>query len=203
MTENEAKTVLNRDLQIQIKNKALPDGIEATQIAINALEDIQKYRLIERELKENYHANVDIPLLMQHFIETIFKGEKHDGFCILTNEDAAQWDQYRAIGTPEECRKSVEICKAMIERGIEPENVEAYIAFEDACVKKGFTIKGLLEAGEKQTIKDPIRLGKCTCPSCGTYNETWKKRRNTVASDIVYCWHCGQAVEIFREDNNV
>ena len=108
--------------------------------------------------------------------------------------------QYRAIGTLEECRKSVEICKAMIERGIEPENVEAYIAFEDACVKKGFTIKGLLEAGEKQTIKAPIRLGKCTCPSCGTYNETWKKRRNTVASDIVYCRHCGQAVEVFRED---
>lgn len=54
-------------------------------------------------------------------------------------------------------------------------------------------------AMEKQKEKNPIRLDKCTCPSCGTYNEVWKKRRNTLPSDIVYCWHCGQAVEIFRE----
>lgn len=67
--------------------------------------------------------------------------------------------QYRAIGTPEECRAAM----------------------------------------EKQKKKNPIRLDKCTCPSCGTYNEVWKKRRNTLPSDVVYCWHCGQAVEIFRE----
>lgn len=68
--------------------------------------------------------------------------------------------KYRAIGTPEECRAAM----------------------------------------EKQKEKNPIRLDKCTCPSCGTYNEVWKKRRNTLPSDVVHCWHCGQAVEIFRED---
>lgn len=49
---------------------------------------------------------------------------------------------------------------------------------------------------EKQKEKNPIRLDKCTCPSCGTYNEVWKKRRNTLPSDIVYCWHCGQAISV-------
>ena len=39
--------------------------------------------------------------------------------------------QYRAIGTPEECRAAV----------------------------------------EKQKKKNPIHNDKCTCPSCGTYNE--------------------------------
>lgn len=53
-------------------------------------------------------------------------------------------------------------------------------------------------AMKKQTAKKPIRNDKCTCPSCGTHNEVFKKRRNTVAHDIVYCWHCGQAVEIDR-----
>lgn len=66
--------------------------------------------------------------------------------------------QYRAIGTPDECRVAV----------------------------------------EKQKEKKPIRNDKCTCQSCGTHNEVFKKRRNTVAHDIVYCWHCGQAVEIDR-----
>lgn len=61
------------------------------------------------------------------------------------------------------------------------------------------TVEECRAAVEKQKEKNPIRLDKCTCPSCGTYNEVWKKRRNTLPSDVVYCWHCGQAVEIFRE----
>ena len=68
--------------------------------------------------------------------------------------------KYRAIGTPDECRAAV----------------------------------------EKQRAKKPIRNDKCTCPSCGTHNEIIRKRRNTVYSDIVYCWHCGQALKIYRSD---
>ena len=45
---------------------------------------------------------------MHHFIETVFEGEKHEGFCLLTNEDAKVWEEYKAIGTPEECRTAVE-----------------------------------------------------------------------------------------------
>lgn len=107
MKENEAKKALERDLQIQIENGALPDGIEALTVAIKVLEEVQ---------------------------------------------------QYRQIGTVEECRAAV----------------------------------------NKRAVMKPIRMDKCTCPSCGTHNEVWKKRRNTLPSDIVYCWHCGQAVEIFR-----
>ena len=39
--------------------------------------------------------------------------------------------QYHQIGTMEECRKSVEICKSMIGRNITPENMEEYMKFED------------------------------------------------------------------------
>ena len=80
------------------------------------------------------------------------------GKCLVNALEEVR--QYRAIGTPEECRAEV----------------------------------------EKQTAKKPIRNDKCTCPSCGTHNEVFKKRRNTVYSDIVYCWHCGQALKIFRSD---
>lgn len=82
--------------------------IESCEVAVQALEAVQKYREIEKELKERYHANVDIPLLMHHFIETVFEGEKHEGFCLLTNEDRDAWDAYRAIGTVEECRAAME-----------------------------------------------------------------------------------------------
>lgn len=112
MTENEAIEVL-KDFGKQVSVKAdgayqSTIGEKACDIAIKALKEIQKYRKIEKDLKENYHANVDIPLLMKHFIETVFKGEKHEGFCILTNEDKEAWEEYKAIGTPEECRAAME-----------------------------------------------------------------------------------------------
>lgn len=82
--------------------------------------------------------------------------------CAEKHIQLAEWleelKQYRAIGTPEECRAAV----------------------------------------EKTKEKEPI-IDKCTCPSCGTYNEVVKERRNTVVRDTVYCWHCGQALSCKRD----
>ena len=44
MTESEAIKILQRDLEIQLENRALPDGIEAIQIAIQALEKQKKIK---------------------------------------------------------------------------------------------------------------------------------------------------------------
>ena len=64
--------------------------------------------------------------------------------------------QYRAIGTVEECRAAVEIIRYMIQEGIEPEVLEAYVWFEDELAKKGFTVKSVMEAREKQTAAKPL-----------------------------------------------
>lgn len=193
MTKNEAIEKLN------MLNDALneqrfdaDESSEALQIAIEALEEVQQYREIEKELKEHYHANVDMSLLMQHFMDIVFKGNKHEGFVLLTNEDAKLWEEYKVIGTPEECRKSVSICKAMIERKLTPENMEEYMKFEDECVKRGFTFSSLLEAREKQVVKAPIikfkngefAQKKCTC--CGNI---------IMPFDGKYCNTCGQRLE--------
>lgn len=60
------------------------------------------------------------------------------------------------------------------------------------------TIEEFKALKERDVPKKPIRIDECTCPSCGTHNEIIKKRRNTVAFDTVYCWHCGQAIEVKR-----
>lgn len=62
------------------------------------------------------------------------------------------------------------------------------------------TVDECKEATEKQKAKKPIRNDLCTCPECGTHNEIIKKRRNTVDYDIVYCWHCGQAIEVSTDE---
>lgn len=57
--------------------------------------------------------------------------------------------QYRAIGKVSTCQNAVEICRAMIDRGIEPDNIKEYIAFEDNLVQKGYDLKRLLEMMEE------------------------------------------------------
>lgn len=118
--------------------------------------------------------------------------------------------RYREIGTPEECQKSVGICKSMIERNITPENMEEYMKFEDECVKRGFTFDSLLEAREKQTAKKVIRreatdedtenelrdfitrIGMIfQCPSCGSY---------IVVNEMKNCWDCGQKLDWSDEE---
>lgn len=101
--------------------------------------------------------------------------------------------QYRAIGTPEECRKSVDIYKAMAERRLSLENIENYMKFEDECVKRGFTFNSLLEAREKQTVKEPTvkfsdgKFAQKKCTSCGNI---------ILPFDGKYCNTCGQRLEV-------
>ncbi len=44
MSNQEAKKILQRDLEILIENKSLPDGIEAMKVAISALGAIEQFR---------------------------------------------------------------------------------------------------------------------------------------------------------------
>ena len=112
--------------------------------------------------------------------------------------------QYRAIGTVEECRKSVEICKSMIERNITPEDMEEYMKFEDECISEEFTLKSLLEAGEKQKAKRPYYEGDgysdghivydtWICPCCGKHYEV-------DYDDYDFCPACGQCIDWSNEE---
>lgn len=118
---------------------------EQEAIKLHIAENIHRIEVIGDFLSTNSDANDK-------------ECRKNIDILTKTNKALEEVQQYRAIGTPEECQAAV----------------------------------------EKQKEKKPIRNDKCTCPSCGTHNEVFKKRRNTVSHDIVYCWHCGQAVEIDR-----
>lgn len=183
MTENEAIEYLKSSKRKSNMLGILP-GSDIGNTIIKALEEVQQYRAI------------GTPEELKAAMKYVYLAKKH-GTVGQVIENCVKYEE---IGTPEECRKSLEICKAMVERNITPDDMENYMKFEDECIKQGFTLVGLLKAGEKHEVMEPIRMDKCTCQSCGTHNEVWKKRRNTLPSDIVYCWHCGQAVEIKRSD---
>lgn len=61
----------------------------------------------------------------------IMPNEENIGLVDSAIQALEEVQQYRQIGTVEECRKSVEICKSMIGRNITPENMEEYMKFED------------------------------------------------------------------------
>lgn len=83
-------------------------------VAIIALKEVQRYREMDRRLREAYG---DCDGLLETAV---------DGFCkhsnvdignpikarLLTDEDVDKWGAYREIGTVEECRKAVERQKA-------------------------------------------------------------------------------------------
>lgn len=113
--------------------------------------------------------------------------------CEVAIKALEEIQQYRAIGTPEECQKSVAVCKSMIDRKITPENMEEYMKFEDECVKCGFTFNSLLEAREKQIPYKPSQqklvwgIGKC---KCGV---------EFLDSKTNYCGNCGQKLDWSEE----
>ncbi len=156
---------------------------ERTAIGVLVKEDYG-----EKALKTLYSCNGGTP--DPHYTNC------DEGYCAM--EKLAAYEDVGAVST---CRNAVEICRAMIERGIESENVEAYIAFEDECVKKGFTIKGLLEAGEKQTAKRPREYEDkyYGCPTCGNILlHKWEKYPDKLmdkSNGLPYCLGCGQKLD--------
>ena len=176
MTEKEAMEVLKQpclcdyDLSKTVFDCDIKqcDKRDAVLQAIKALEEICQYREIKERLKAVYGE-------CDGLLETAVDQAVENAVSILEKHEGID------IGDPYKSRLLTD------------EDVDKWEAYNAIG-----TPEECRAALEKQKEKKPIRNDKCTCPSCGTHNEVFKKRRNTVAHDIVCCWHCGQAVEIDR-----
>lgn len=89
----------------------------ALTAAMQALKEIQQYREIGtvnelkyfKDMKTNlkkYHVNISVSRLLEYFIETVFENTRHEGFIILTNQEAKDYEAYCSIGTVEECKEA-------------------------------------------------------------------------------------------------
>lgn len=181
MNENEAIERIKYRMHT-VEQAAGKGGMEDLEMAIKALEEIQRW-----------HTSVVNPNIKNEFANRstqICHNCDHKDEYI--EELEAEIAEYRAIGTPEECKKSVAVCKAMIARKITPENMEEYMKFEDECVKNGFTFDSLLKAREKQMAKQPRIIGNAMiCPSCP---------RCFKSDNATYCPSCGQRIDWSNEE---
>ena len=181
MTENE-KLVRDETEAIEcLKSNKPTSGYlmlqESIDMAIKALEEVQQYG--------KHGVTIESAL---------------NNMCDLTAAENLL-GEYRVIGTPEECQKSVEICKSMIERNITPENMEEYMKFEDECVKRGFTFDSLLEAREKQTAKKiEIFNEQASCPNCKHLFGRMDVVKKLITWDMPHCKNCGQKLDWSEEE---
>lgn len=166
---------------------------ERTAIGVLVKEDYG-----EKALKTLYSCNGGTP--DPHYTNC------DEGYCAM--EKLAAYEDVGAVST---CRNAVEICRAMIERGIEMDNIKEYITFEDNLVQRGYDLKRLLEmmeehkryreigtveecraAMEKQTAKKAITYrdtNRADCPACGA------TVRGISAPFGNWCSKCGQRLD--------
>ena len=177
MTEQEAIKEVKRWTNILMSAgcKCVSETAEAQDMAIKALEKIQKYHRMEERLKDVYG---ECDGLLETFIEQSVENavsilENHDGVDIghpyqsrlLTDEDVDKWEAYKAIGTPKECRAAVEKQKAK-----KPEPID-YKKYMDSVKNAEFL------------------RGAYWCPNC-----------NHVVRSGSYCGDCGQKLDWSDDD---
>lgn len=82
----------------------------ACNTAIKAIKEVHQYQVLEKRLAEMFGDQLSLEIVvyeMERFLKE--PGNPHPvNAKILTYEDAKAWEEYKTIGTPEECRAAVE-----------------------------------------------------------------------------------------------
>ena len=112
--------------------------IQSCEVAIKALEDVQQYRALEKRLTDMFGGELsleDVTDELERYLEE--PGNPHPvNAKILTYEDAAAWDAYRTIGTPEECLRNKDFLDYLSDK-MNPNDFETYLRLYNALEEKG------------------------------------------------------------------
>ena len=112
-------SVVNPNIKNEFANRS-------TQICVNCdhkdeyieeLEaEVEPYRALEKRLTDMFGGELSLETVVDELERQLKEPDNPHPINakILTYEDAAAWDAYHAIGTPEECRAAVEKQKEMI-----------------------------------------------------------------------------------------
>ena len=102
MTEQEAIELLDSFYEMDEMH-------DAAQIAINALEEIQRYSVLESRLSDMFSGELTLSKCVDELELVLKEPDKPHPINakILTYEDADKWESYKSIGTPEQCRVAV------------------------------------------------------------------------------------------------
>lgn len=98
------------------------DREQILKTAISCMRELQQYRALNERLKVIYG---DCPELLEIVVKHL---ETHEGVDfpepifkarLLTDGEVDKWEEYKKIGTPEECREARKIQRCLQEHGSE------------------------------------------------------------------------------------
>ena len=155
----------------------------AYSVASKALKEIQQYRELEKRLTGMFGGELSLETVVDELERQLKEPDNPHPINakILTYEDAADWDAYRAIGTPEELQE------------MKKDLAEALSDWRQ--YRKVGTLEECRAAVEKQTAKKVKSISQVKdgdsyvgligrCPCCGDILE----------EGTVYC-DCGQRLD--------
>lgn len=113
MTENEAIKELETSIDLAkmcTQNYERKNEIQGYEMAIKALEEVQQYQALEKHLSDMFGGSLSLKMCVDELERILTEPDSPHPMNakILTYQEAADWEAYRAIGTPEECRAAME-----------------------------------------------------------------------------------------------
>ena len=156
-------------------------------------EEVQRYRALEKRLTDMFGSSLSLETVVDELERQLKEpGKPHPiNAKILTYEDAADWDVYRAIGTPEELQE------------MKKDFAEALSDWRQ--YRKVGTLEECRAAVEKQTARKGIRekikkgynrgMHHYYCPVC--YEKGDLRNKYNVG---LYCSDCGQKLDWSDEE---
>lgn len=164
MTENESIKELKTSIDLAkmcTQNYERKREIQGYEMAINALEEVQQYRTLEKRLSDMFCSSVSLKSVVDELERNLKEPDSPHPMKarILTYKESADWDAYRAIGTPKECRAAA--VKQTAKKPIFNHNLSDTLSvFHCEC---GNTIKVSHDIGIMNNNNAPNYCSKCGC----------------------------------------
>lgn len=200
MTESEAIKELETSIDLAkmcTQNYERKNEIQGYEMAIKALEEVQQYQALEKRLSDMFGGSLSLKMCVDELERILTEPDSPHPMNakILTYQEAADWEAYRAIGTVEELIRGKRYMNIAKRHGTIGQVIDECVAYEAIG-----TVEECREAVEKQTAKKVKSISQVKdgdsyvgiigrCPCCGDILE----------EDTVYC-DCGQKLDWRNEE---
>lgn len=183
MTENEAIEALKLEGGLEITGRPIRvaqffNGIE---VAIKALEEVQQYRALEKHLSDMFGGSLSLKMCVDELERILVEPDSPHPMNakILTYQEAADWEAYRAIGTVEELIRGKRYMNIAKHHGTIGQVIDECVAYEAIG-----TPEECRAAVEKQTAKRTLHQG------CYDKNGEWHEWNGINGKPYELCPNC-------------
>ena len=100
--------------------------------------EVQQYRILEKHLSDMFGGSLSLKMCVDELERILTEPDSPHPMNakILTYQEAADWEAYRAIGTPEECLRNKDFLDFLSDK-MNPNDFETYFRLYNALEEKG------------------------------------------------------------------